>query len=60
MLRRLLMSGFLAVAALIVSGDGWVYAARCTPLAQGVCHACKNCRYCSHCAKHGGKCTVCQ
>lgn len=43
-----------------MSGDSVVLAARCTPLKQGKCYACKNCRYCGHCAKAGGLCSVCK
>ena len=56
---RMLVALFLAVIGFTVAGDYLVHAARCTPLEQGQCHACKNCRYCHHCAKPGGKCTVC-
>jgi hypothetical protein len=60
-LRRRLVTLFVSLALLgiVMTGGDFVHAARCTPLDQGQCHACKNCRYCSHCAKHGGKCSVC-
>lgn len=60
MVRRLFLSGTLFLAALALTGDGSIQAARCTPLADGRCTVCKNCRYCKHCAKQGGQCTVCK
>jgi hypothetical protein len=59
MTGRILRSVLLAIALFSLAGDGYVLAARCTPIEKGRCNACKNCRYCGHCAKQGGKCTVC-
>lgn len=59
-MRKTLLVGLALVVALATTGDSWVYAATCTPLAQGKCTACKNCKYCGNCAKQGGKCSVCK
>jgi hypothetical protein len=59
-MRRHVLRVVLALLGLALAGDGHIHAARCTPLKQGTCTACKNCRYCSHCAKSGGKCSVCK
>ena len=48
----------LMLLALSTVGDV-VFAATCTPIAQGACAACKNCKYCKHC-KGGGTCGVCR
>lgn len=58
MLRRLIVTAAVALMAGVHVGD--VHAAKCTPLKDGICHACKNCSSCKHCAKDGGKCSVCQ
>jgi hypothetical protein len=60
MRRRVFLYLSLLVFLGAAVGDGVIYAATCTPLAQGTCHACKNCKYCGHCAKNGGKCSVCR
>jgi len=60
MKRRILLGAVLAVLGLAVAGDGWVYAAKCTPHREGTCRACSNCKYCKHCAKDGGRCSVCK
>lgn len=60
MRRRVFLYLSLLAVLVLAAGDGVIYAATCTPLAQGTCHACKNCKYCGHCAKDGGKCSVCR
>jgi hypothetical protein len=60
MKRRLLLAGFVVLSCVAAVSDGWVHAARCTPLSQGKCYACSNCRYCRHCAHEGGRCSVCK
>ncbi len=56
-LRRVVVA-LLGLSTLALIGDVPLFAARCTPLADGVCHACSSCRYCAHC-KNGGKCSIC-
>jgi hypothetical protein len=60
MKRRLLLGILVTALGLSMAGDGWVYAASCTPLRDGTCRACKNCKYCKHCSKDGGRCSVCK
>jgi predicted metal-binding protein len=60
MKRRMLLGIVVAALGLAVAGDGWVYAARRTPLREGSCRACSNCKYCKHCSKDGGRCSVCK
>lgn len=59
-MARLLAGLVFTLFAFLTIGDGYVLAARCTPLGQGVCRACSTCNYCGHCAKSGGRCTVCK
>lgn len=58
--RRVFLYLSVMFVLLAAAGDAVIYAATCTPLAQGTCYACKNCKYCGHCAKGGGKCSVCR
>jgi hypothetical protein len=59
-MRRSLLAVLLLTSSLIAASDPVAFAARCTPLADGICRACKNCKYCGHCAKGGGRCSVCK